>query len=89
MITIICCLMAGFAVGRLIKGQIGVHVSKTISLLVWLLLFLLGLNIGVNEAVFMSFASLGVDALIIGTAATVGSAAASWVLWKYTKGKEA
>ena len=89
MITIICCLMAGIAVGRLIKGQIGAYVSKTISLLIWLLLFLLGLSIGANESVFMSFASLGVDALIIGTAATAGSAAASWVLWKYIKGKEA
>lgn len=89
MTTIICCLMAGIAVGRLIKWQIGAHVSKTISLLIWLLLFLLGLNIGTNGAVFMSFASLSVDALIVGTAATVGSAAASWVLWKYIKAKEA
>jgi hypothetical protein len=45
------------------------------------LLFLLGLEIGVNERIISQFAKLGFEAFLLAVAATFGSVLSAWLLW--------
>ena len=47
----------------------------------WLLLFLLGIDVGGNEAIVKGLHAIGLEAFIITTAAVAGSTLAAWGLW--------
>ena len=61
------------------KGLTWIH--KVITLLIWLLLFLLGIDVGGNEAIVKGLHAIGLEALIITAAAVTGSTLAAWGLW--------
>jgi len=52
------------------------------------LLFLLGLEVGMNDNVVRKFASLGFEAAVIAIAATFGSIITARLLWKSIKKHE-
>ena len=78
-------MFAGVAVGYLFKRHKAAWVQKTITCLIWILLFMLGLGIGTDDSLFRSLPSIGGQAMVIGTATAIGSAAASWLLWRYIR----
>ena len=53
--------------------------------LIWLLLFLLGVEVGENPRIIQGIANLGVEALVLGVAGIAGSAVLSWALWRWSK----
>lgn len=61
--------------------------SKVITLLVWALLLLMGIEVGGNERVMQALPTLGVEALAIAVAATLGSCVGAWMLSKYIERK--
>lgn len=81
MFTIIGIMFTGMLVGYLLRSQRLSWIHKVITLLIWLLLFLLGIDVGGNETIIRGLYSIGLEAIIITLAAVVGSILASWGLW--------
>lgn len=73
-------MLAGYLLRRLLFGRLG----RVITALIWMLLFLLGLEVGSNERIVSGLATLGLEALLITLAGTLGSVMAAWGLWRYT-----
>ena len=61
--------------------------GRLITYLIWLLLFLLGVEVGGNEQIIRALPTLGVEALLISVATVVGCCSFEWGLWKMTGGK--
>lgn len=74
MFIIIGIMLTGMLLGYLLRSKRLTWIHKVITLLIWLLLFLLGIDVGGNEAI-------GLEAFIITTAAVAGSTLAAWGLW--------
>lgn len=59
--------------------------GRIVTWLIWLLLFLLGIEVGSNEMIVRSLPTLGVEALMLSTAATLGCCVLAWALWRVSK----
>lgn len=84
MITVIVVMTVGIMLGvflgqipKLIKA-----VDKLISYAIYLLLFLLGISVGINEKIITNLDSIGVKALLITLGAIGGSVLVSWGVYK-------
>lgn len=87
MFIVISVMLAGIAVGYLLRLWKLRFIHGLILTLIWLLLFLLGLEVGTNETVVRQFGNLGLEAFILASAATLGSVLAAWLLWVSFKRK--
>lgn len=58
-------------------------VGRIITILIWLLLFLLGTEVGGNPDIINGLGTLGVEALLITLFAVLGSCLTAWGLWNY------
>lgn len=67
--------------GYLLRNKKLSWIHRVITLLIWLLLFLLGIDVGGNQAIIKGLHTIGLEAAIITLAAVVGSVLASWSLW--------
>lgn len=85
MLTIIVIMLTGVACGFLLKRHRFSGVSRLINILIWILLFLLGIEVGRDERIVNGLVSLGADALLISLFCTLGSCLAAWLLWKWSK----
>lgn len=83
MFTVICWMLAGGLVGFLVKRRRLGWIGGVITFLIWLLLFLLGIEVGGNERVLKGLPTIGVEALVIAVATTLGSCIAAWGLWRW------
>ena len=81
MFTIIGIMLTGMLLGYLLRSKRLTWIHKVITLLIWLLLFLLGIDVGGNEAIVKGLNAIGLEALIITAAAVTGSTLAAWGLW--------
>ena len=77
------CMLLGVLLGFLLRRKTFRHIPKVITLLIWFLLFVLGVEIGGNPRILSGLGQIGVEALVITLAAVVGSALAALLLWKY------
>ena len=77
----------GLAAGFLLRHRRMTWVAKVVTALVWLLLLLLGVEVGGNDMIIGNLHRLGLNALIIATLATAVSVAASVLLWRNIKSK--
>ena len=59
--------------------------GRIVTWLIWLLLFLLGFEGGSNEMIVRSLPTLGVEALLLSSAATLGCCVLAWMLWRVSK----
>ena len=88
MFIVIGCMLAGILVGFLLrKKKINFFQRLTITI-IWLLLFLLGLEIGLNQAIVSQFGKLGLKAFLIASAGTLGSVVMAKLLVKRIGKKE-
>lgn len=83
MFIILSIMIAGFAAGFFLRNINGVIISKIILFIIWLLLFLLGVDVGGNDRILSNFGSLGLEALIITLAGLIGSGIGAKLLWRY------
>lgn len=81
MFIIIGIMLTGMLLGYLLRNKKLKWIHKIITLLIWALLFLLGIDVGGNEAIIKGLHTLGLEALIITLAAVVGSVLCAWGLW--------
>ena len=84
---IILMMAMGLAAGFLLRHRHMTWVAKVVTALVWLLLLLLGVEVGGNDMIIGNLHRLGLNALIIAALATAGSVAASVLLWRNIKSK--
>ena len=82
MFIVIAIMFIGIGTGYLLRHQPLPWIQKFITLLIWLLLFLLGIEVGQNENVIRSLPTLGLEALIIAIACISGSCIFAQILWK-------
>ena len=90
MFTIIGLMLTGMLLGFLLRKQKLSGIHKAITVLIWLLLFLLGIDVGGNQEIINGLHTIGMEALIITLAAVLGSVTAAWGLWYvlYKRNKE-
>lgn len=71
------------------KNAIGTWTGRATTGLIWLLLFMLGIEVGSNDQIISALPTLGVEAMVLSVFATLGSCVLAWALWKTTKGGNA
>ena len=81
MFTIIGLMLTGMLLGFLLRKQKLSGIHKVITVLIWLLLFLLGIDVGGNQKIINGLHTIGLEAIVITLAAVLGSVTAAWALW--------
>jgi len=81
MFIVIACMLAGIVAGYLFRKRKLHFIHRVILLLIWLLLFLLGLEVGMNDQVISQFGHLGFEAFLLAFAGTLGSVLFAGILW--------
>lgn len=87
MLTVVGIMFLGIGLGYLMRRHSLPPIGKVITLLIWVLLFLLGIEVGQNEQIIRSLPTLGAEAVIMAVACVLGSCLAAWMLWKYVHGR--
>ena len=87
MLVIFTVIIGGIATGRLLIGRRLAFVPRLITVIIWALLFLLGVEVGSDPAVVGSLATLGGAALAIFALSVAGSIFAAWLLWRRIRGR--
>ena len=87
MLVIFAVIIGGIATGRLLIGRRLAFVPRLITVIIWALLFLLGVEVGSDPAVVGSLATLGGAALAIFALSVAGSIFAAWLLWRRIRGR--
>ena len=88
MFTVIGIMFIGIGLGYMLRRQSLPGINKAITALIWLLLFLLGIEVGHNERIIRSLPTLGLEAFIIAILCVLGSCVAAWGLWRYVNGRK-
>ena len=87
MLVIFAVIIGGIVTGRLLIGRRLAFVQRLITVIIWALLFLLGVEVGGDPAVVGSLATLGAAALAIFAFSVAGSIFAAWLLWRRIRGR--
>ena len=88
MFVVISIMIGGIALGFLLRKQRITGIHRVITALIWLLLFLLGTEVGGNRRIMESLHTLGVEAVVITLACVAGSCVCAWGLWKVLYGRK-
>lgn len=75
--------MSGILAGRLLRRRRLDFLPRVVMFFIWVLLFLLGVEVGSNPKIIESLSAIGIEAVVIAFAGTLGSVVFSWVLWRY------
>ena len=89
MLVLFAVILGGIVTGRLLQSRRLAFVSRLIAVIIWALLFLLGLEVGSDPAVVGGMATLGRTAFVIFVFSVAGSIGASWLLWRRIRGRTA
>ena len=89
MLIIVSIMLCGIGLGYLLRGR-STAISKLVTVLIWALLFLLGIEVGSNPNIVRGLQTLGAEALVLTLGGSIGSVLASWWLWhRIAKGGKA
>ena len=83
MLIIVGIMLTGMLVGYLLRSKKLSWIQSVITIFIWLLLFLLGVDVGGNQVIISSLHTLGLEALYITIAAVIGSTLCAWALWHF------
>lgn len=82
MFTIIGLMLTGMLLGYLLRKRDLGKIHQVITGLIWLLLFILGIEVGSNEQIINGLHTIGLEAILLTLGGTLGSAVAAWGLWR-------
>ena len=88
MLKVVAIMLTGMAVGFLLRKRRLRIVPHAVTVLIWLLLFFLGVEVGENPQVINGITSLGLEALWLSIAGLAGTVAFSWALWHWVSRKK-
>jgi uncharacterized membrane protein YbjE (DUF340 family) len=83
MFVVLLFMFAGIIFGYLLRKWKMSFANRIILTLIWLLLFLLGVEVGANDQVVRHFHKLGYEAFLIAVFATLGSVIGAKILWHF------
>lgn len=83
MFVVISLMFSGILLGYVLRNKNLKFISKIITVLIWTLLFLLGIEVGGNQEIVRGLHTIGVEALVITLAAVLGSVIGALLLWKW------
>ncbi|MBQ4138222.1 MAG: LysO family transporter [Muribaculaceae bacterium] len=88
MLKIVAIMFCGMGTGYVLRRKRLAFVPLTITVLIWLLLFFLGVDVGSNPSIIQAVSTLGAEALLLSFAGIAGSVALAWALWRWaSRGK--
>lgn len=82
MFVIIGLMLMGMLLGYLLRRRNLRKIHQAIMVLIWLLLFILGMEVGGNEQIINGLHTIGFEAILLTLGGTLGSVIAAWALWK-------
>lgn len=88
MLKFVAIILSGMAVGFLLRKRQLRVVPHMVTVLIWLMLFFLGIEVGENPQVIEGITSLGLEALWLSIAGLAGTILFSWGLWRWVNGKK-
>ncbi|MDP4186016.1 MAG: LysO family transporter [Bacteroidota bacterium] len=85
MIAVLILMILGIGIGALIgKYKTIIRINEKLTTwTIYLLLFLLGISVGLNEKVIIHLSTIGLQALLITFGAVGGSLFVSWIVFHY------
>ena len=87
MFVVIGLMFSGILIGYILRNKNLKFINKVITILIWALLFLLGIDVGGNQEIINGLLTIGVEALVITVAAVLGSIVGAMFLWRWISGK--
>lgn len=90
MFIVIGLMFSGVLLGYLFRTRNLSKIHRLITVLIWLLLFILGIEVGGNERIVKGLHNIGLESVILTVGGTLGSVITAWGLWKilYKKDNE-
>lgn len=82
-------MLCGIGTGYLLRNKKMSFIGRIITALIWVLLFLLGIEVGSNPRIISGLQTLGLEAIALTFGGSLGSALLAWTLWKYVTVKQA
>ena len=89
MLKIVMIMLCGMGTGYLLRNKKMSFIGRIITALIWVLLFLLGIDVGSNPRIVNGLQTLGLEAIILTIGGSAGSALFAWALWRYVTAKKA
>lgn len=87
-LAIIGTMAVGILIGYLLRNKDCGFISKVSTLSVWVLLFLLGIEVGGDDKILHGLHTIGLEAFIITIGGTMGSILLAWLLWVIIKKRQ-
>ena len=81
-------MAAGVLTGWLLRRHRAGWTGKVTMALIWLLLLILGVEVGSDRRIVESLPTLGVEAAVIAVVSLLGSCLLAWLLWTVMRCKE-
>ncbi len=88
MLKVVAIMFSGIAVGYLLRKRRLRVVPHAVTVLIWLLLFFLGVEVGENPQVINGIRDLGLEALWLSLTGIAGTILFSWALWRWAGSKK-
>lgn len=88
MLKVVAIMLSGMVVGFLLRKRHLRVVPHAVTVLIWLLLFFLGVEVGENPQVIHGIRNLGLEALWLSLTGIAGTVLFSWALWRWTRGRK-
>lgn len=81
-------MLCGIGTGYLLRNKKMSFIGRIITALIWVLLFLLGIEVGSNPRIISGLQTLGLEAIALTLGGSLGSTLFAWALWKYVTTKQ-
>ena len=82
MFTVISIMLLSMGVGFLLRSYTLSFIHSVITVLIWMLLFILGLEVGGNSDIVNGLHTLGLEALVVTSLSVLVSCVLAWALWR-------
>ena len=89
MLKIVTIMLCGIGTGYLLRNKKMSFIGRIITALIWVLLFLLGIEVGANPRIIDGLQTLGLEAVTLTLGGSAGSVLFAWALWRYVSAKQA
>lgn len=81
MFTVIGFMFGGMLLGFLLRRHDMTWIHKVITFLIWMLLLILGIEVGGNKRIIEGLGTIGIEAIVMTIAFVSGSCIFAWALW--------
>lgn len=88
MLAIVLIMLCGIAVGLFLRNRHTRQVTSLTTVLIWLLLLLLGIEVGGNRRIVTGIQTLGAEALLLTVCGGTVTIVLTWILWQFISKKE-